>query len=339
MIRIFEEYVEFRTIPDEFKRQNSYFDGGSKNLFNFEDYAYPYEIPLVLNGFIQSGWYRIKFDDNRNVVVRALGVAYGHQNGSVFAMDDFSIQYDKIYKSGEIKNIERSGIKFNLKGNHYINQCGKKNTIIEKLYKPNKNRHLDDPYDEEIWDEIDESIQNYGIYESKKKKRIIGKLRNKAMDPYDEEDWGWDINHQINDDDFKGKYIIFKLGGEFYFDILKNHYTIGFRDTLRHRLNPERYGISLNIFQRHGQYVHPREIKFARYLVPMTEREIERIKKDRIQILPYGGGHKIGINDRTAYSELKKDVLFLDQEYMDKYLYGDSERDMRAYMNENNNQK
>ena len=329
MIKIFEEYVEFRK---------------SGEVFNFNDYRITKDnfkdLLRDLNDFLVMGeWYRIKFNEYKNVVIRLSG----HHSCINIPEDvikyyqrSFTINFDSQYLNGKIQNPDKkyaamsgNGVFwFSLKNNnkeyqdiigyakdneriYYYNWENNKNTIIEHLTRPNAIKNIkEDPYNEEEWEDANES----------KKKRIIGKIRNKEVDPYNEEDWGWDIDHQINDDDFKGKYIIFKLGGEFRFDTLKNHYTIGLR--VDHRGNHrERYGISLNTFKRLDQYVHPRAIEFTRYLIPITEREIERIKKDRIQLIPYGGYHKRGINDRTSYSELKKDVLFLDQEYMDRYLY------------------
>ncbi len=170
--------------------------------------------------------------------------------------------------------------------------------LWRKLEKEKEERRLKqkelDPYGEEVW-------------ESKKsKKRNATRIKMAEIDPYGEEDWGWDV--KINDDDFKDKYIVFKkkfLGSyDYYFAFLTSHYQI-------HSFGGTQ---DLNIIKKH------------QVLSPISEREIERIKKDKIELVPYHWVGKYNKNEygnaeRVRYSSLNKDVLFLDQDYMDNYLY------------------
>lgn len=179
-------------------------------------------------------------------------------------------------------------------------------TRLDKKRKKEELRlkYLDvDPYCEEVW-------------ESKsKKKRAATKIKMAEIDPYGEEDWGWDV--KINDDDFKDKYIVFKRGVfnnyEYYFGLLSSHYLM---------------------HVSHGPSQDLNIIKNLNQLMPLTNREIDRIRKNKIELVPHMvGGFKwkneYGNSNRYTYSSLHKDVLFLDKDYMDNYLY----------MNENVNEE
>jgi hypothetical protein len=191
--------------------------------------------------------------------------------------------FDEIYWNNEHRMLQGSSARFNYSDIHKIKIKG----IKEKPFDPN------DPYGEEIW-----------LGESKKSKRMASsRIKMADVDPYGEEDWGWNV--KINDEDFKGKYIIFKRGvldiRDYYFGLLKSHYQV---------------------YATHGFSYDLNRIK--RQILPLNEREIDRIKNNKIQLVPYMVGYKYnayGNAERVPYSELKKGCFFLDKKYMDNYLY------------------
>jgi hypothetical protein len=150
-------------------------------------------------------------------------------------------------------------------------------------------------------------IKKFEIFEAKKAK-IPTRIRMTDIDPYDEEDWGWDKG--FDDADFKGKYIIYKIYQKYMdnkinycFSILHNHYDIYRGKDIYQNLNK----------------IKNRDADFE-YLIPLTKREIERIKADKIELTPRGI-ILFNPNRRVPYSDLNKDTYFLTKNYIDNYLY------------------
>jgi hypothetical protein len=323
MIKLFEEYTEFRKTGDVFNFADHII---TKN--NWEDFI------LKLNEFLVIGeWYRIRFTPHINLVIRLSGLHSGSLDPEIkrYFQRNFTITWDREYFKGEVtdpsphhKSMVGNGhVWFSIKNNdvksmfrddlfktkpderiYYYNWESNKNTIIEHLERKNIVKNLSvDPLGEEDWDDLKES---------KKRKKTIcrGKLMRPDIDPLGEEDWGWDIDNQIDDSLFKGNLLVYKKNrfdrDEYYVSVLNSHHEILIGIGLAQ---------SLSLIKKHNK------------LTPLTEREIERIKKDKIQLIPnLPNRYNFPSNDfgnprRIPYSDFKKKAYFLDQDYMDRYLY------------------
>lgn len=213
MIRLFEEYVEFRKTGD---------------VFNFADYVITkqnYEaFTLALNDFLVVGeWYRIIFTPQKSIVIRLTGLHSGVITPEIrrYFYNNFTLTWDKEYFKGKVTThhvylssmMGNGHVWFSLKNNdtksmfrddllktknderiYYYNWENNKNTIIERIKKPDGIKNLDvDPLGEEDWDDLTES---------KKRKTVCrGKLTKPDIDPLGEEDWSNESrNHKILND-------------------------------------------------------------------------------------------------------------------------------------------
>ena len=273
MIRKFYNFVN-ESESEDFKVGDSFLYVGKFGLGdNFKDLTG--EIAFVGNDGSLSG----KFD-------RLIGKVFFH------------LVYSNMIK--KISLDERERIK-----DKYLKRVKRLRDIYdERLRKRGESIKIVDPYGEEIWDdEVFESNSR------KKNKKRYNKITMADIDPYGEEDWGWDA--VIDDEKFKGKYIIYKQKGlghdadKYYFALLTSHHEI----YLTHGISQ-----SLNTVKRY------------RKLEPLNKREIERIKNDKILLIPHGVSYlfkqnEFGGPERYNYSSLQKYCYFLDQDYMEEYLY------------------
>jgi hypothetical protein len=163
--------------------------------------------------------------------------------------------------------------------------------------------------------EVIKNLEVDPLTESKKRKTVAvrGKLKRPDIDPLGEEDWGWDTD--FDDSDFTGNFIIFKKKipwekekQEYYVSVLASHYeTISDFDGKN----------DLNRFKRRG------------ILIPLTEKEIERLKRNKLGMIPIiprfsEPRNDFGGHGRLWYTDLEKigkKVYYLDRYYFDNYLY------------------
>lgn len=133
----------------------------------------------------------------------------------------------------------------------------------------------------------------------KPRKRIIPEI-----DPFQEEDWGVEF---INDEDFIGKYAIFRLNNKnyragYYAAPMTDHHTF---------VSPINFPYLLE------RFVEGKE------LIPLTNREIERIQQERIRLVIYGNSMKDGYGQlkRYKFTDLRqKGYWFIDQQFIDNYI-------------------
>jgi len=138
------------------------------------------------------------------------------------------------------------------------------------------------------------------------KKTIPRKRMYLDIDPFSEEDWGYE---NINEDDFKDKIAIFRLNskhlnGYFCAKMLEHNSILcgAFNDIRK-----------LNSLQMYNK------------LTPINEREKERIMRDKIELLWYGGTpdrNNLGEKIRNRFSNIVrgKGFYFIDQNFIDSYL-------------------